>query len=89
MYKLRNSKKLERKLAKLNKKKPELMKAFDKKIEEILHNPSHYKPLRGPLKNTRRVHIGSYVLMYDIIEEEKIVLLLEFEHHDKVYVKKH
>jgi len=36
----------------------------------------------------RRVHIGkSYVLTYDILEEEKIIRLLDFSHHDKVYRK--
>jgi mRNA-degrading endonuclease RelE of RelBE toxin-antitoxin system len=35
-----------------------------KKIEEIVKDPYHYKPLRHDLKNIRRVHIRkSFVLV--------------------------
>jgi len=37
-------------------------------------------------QNKRRVHIGgSFVLIYEINEEQKIVTLLDFDHHDNVY----
>jgi mRNA-degrading endonuclease RelE of RelBE toxin-antitoxin system len=32
------------------------------------------------------VHVGgSFVLVYEINEEEKLVTLYDFEHHDNVY----
>jgi len=89
MYRKKLKEKLEKHLSKLARRNPKLIQILDKKIEEILENPYHYKPLRGPLKNKRRVHIGKYVLVYQIIEEEKAVEFLRFKHHDKVYMKKH
>jgi addiction module RelE/StbE family toxin len=56
-----------------------------KKIEQILENPYHYKPLRGDHHGSRRVHIGSFVLVYEVREYDKTVLILDYEHHDKVY----
>jgi len=50
-----------------------------------LENPYHYKPLRGDMKGSRRVHIGHFVLIYEILEEEKKVRFLDFDHHDNVY----
>jgi mRNA-degrading endonuclease RelE of RelBE toxin-antitoxin system len=33
----------------------------------------------------RRVHIGSFVLAYDIDEQRKIVTIRRYEHHDEAY----
>lgn len=55
-----------------------------KKIEEIVIDPEHYKPLRYDMKNIRRVHIAkSFVLTFKI--EGGAVRFLDLEHHDKVY----
>ncbi|MFA5141639.1 MAG: type II toxin-antitoxin system RelE/ParE family toxin [Candidatus Woesearchaeota archaeon] len=57
-----------------------------KKIEEILSDPYHFKPLRYGLAGERRVHImKSFVLKYEIDESRKIVTLLFFGHHDDAY----
>jgi hypothetical protein len=38
------------------------------------------------LQNKRRVHIGgSFVLIYEVNEEKKMVTLLDFDHRDNVY----
>ena len=58
--------------------------ALRNKISEILENPHHYKPLGNVLHGTRRVHIGSFVLIYEIAEPS-IVRLLRFSHHDEAY----
>lgn len=63
----------------------ELQKRLTTKIEEIAENPYHYKPLRNVLKNKRRVHIGSFVLIFEILEEDKIVVFNTFKHHDDAY----
>ncbi len=63
----------------------ELQKRLTTKIEEIVENPYHYKPLRNVLKNKRRVHIGSFVLIFEILEEDKIVVFNTFKHHDDAY----
>lgn len=75
---------LERKLEKLKKKDKTLLLACRKKISEIIQNPYHYKHLRH--EDRLRVHIrGSFVLTYRVFEEEKLILFLDIEHHDKAY----
>ena len=59
---------------------------IDRKVREILDNPYRFKPLRKPLQNKRRVHVGgSFVLIYEINKDEKIVTLLDLDHHDNIY----
>lgn len=76
---------LEKKILKLKKKDKALYTVLYKKIIQIVENPYIGKPLRNVLKNKRRVHVGSFVLIYEINEKEKKIVLLKFEHHDKVY----
>ena len=63
----------------------ELITRLKGKIVEILENPYHYKPLRNILKNKRRTHIGSFVLIFEIIEEEKVVIFHALKRHDEAY----
>ena len=65
-----------------------LKKRLVKKRNEIIDNPHSHKSLRNVLKGKQRVHIGSYVLIYEIKETEKTILFHRFQHHDKVYKKK-
>ncbi len=63
-----------------------MQEALEGKIEQVLQMPYHFKPLRKPLEGTRSVHVlGSFVLVYDIIEGRKTVRLLRFRHHDEAY----
>jgi YafQ family addiction module toxin component len=55
------------------------------KISEILCNPLHYKPLRSPMNGLRRVHVGSYILTFEVDETRLIVWFVDYEHHDKAY----
>jgi len=85
-YELEISEDLDKTFSKLSKKNKKQLKIIFKKIEEILENPHHYKPLRGDMKGSRRVHINKhFVLIYEILEKQKIVRLLDYDHHDKVY----
>ncbi|PIN68647.1 type II toxin-antitoxin system mRNA interferase toxin, RelE/StbE family [Candidatus Woesearchaeota archaeon CG11_big_fil_rev_8_21_14_0_20_43_8] len=66
------------KLAKKNKKQMDIVK---KKVKQIQKNPLHFKPLRGDMYGTRRVHINkSFVLTYDVDECAKVVRILDFDH---------
>jgi len=86
MYKLAIKEKLDRKFKKLRKKDRELLVLIGRKVREILDNPYRFKPLRKPLQNKRRVHVGgSFVLIYEINKDEKIVTLLDLDHHDNIY----
>jgi YafQ family addiction module toxin component len=86
VYKLAIKKNLDKKFKKLEKKDREMLELIDKKVKEILDNPYRFKPLKKPLQNKKRVHIGgSFVLIYEVNEDEKIVTLLDFDHHDNIY----
>ena len=86
MYRLAIKEKLDKKFKKLQKKDKDLLRIINRKVQDILDDPYRFKPLRKPLQNKRRVHIGGpFVLIYEVNEEEKIVTLLEFDHHDNVY----
>lgn len=77
---------LDRKFFKLAKKDKKQLEIIDKKIKQILENPYHFKPLRQDMSGIRRVHIGkSFVLTYEVLENEKIIKLLDYEHHDNIY----
>lgn len=56
-----------------------------KEIRKVLKNPEIGKPLRYSLKSYRRTHIGSFVLLYEIIGQ--VVRFLDFDHHDRIYKK--
>jgi len=86
VYSLEVGEELNKVFDKLAKRDKVTFGAINKKVNEILENPYHYKPLRAPMQNKRRVHIaGSFVLIFKIDEDKKVVQLLEFEHHDKAY----
>jgi mRNA interferase RelE/StbE/toxin YoeB len=77
---------LDRIFSKLAGRDKKQLEAVNKKIAQILENPYHFKPLRGDMKGARRVHIeSSFVLTYEIDENNKVVRLLDYDHHDKVY----
>jgi YafQ family addiction module toxin component len=86
MYHLEIRKSVEKIFFKLAKKDPEQLDVISKKIEEIRLNPHHYKNLRKPLNHLRRVHIDkSFVLAFSINESKKLVIIEEYDHHDKIY----
>ena len=85
-YNLEIEKTLHKKLLKYSKSDKRIVKILNKKVNQILSNPYHFKLLRGNLHGLRRVHLAkSFVLTYEIYEETKFVRLIDFEHHDKVY----
>ena len=71
---------------KATRKNPLLRKILENKIEEILLNPHHYKPLGYELAGERRVHImKNQVLKFRIDEQNKIIVFIFFGHHDEAY----
>ena len=86
LYTLQIAEELERAFRKLAKKNKKQLLIIDKKVRQIVENPHHFKPLRGNMHGVRRVHIdSSFVLTYEIDEQNKVVRLLDFAHHDDVY----
>jgi len=87
MYSIVNSPKIDAIFKKLSKKSPNQLETITKKLEEIVENPHRFKPLSNIMKGLRRVHFGSYVLVYSIDEKNKTVILEDFDHHDEIYRK--
>ncbi|MBI4823957.1 MAG: type II toxin-antitoxin system RelE/ParE family toxin [Nitrospirae bacterium] len=86
MYRLAIKERLDKKFKQLQKKDKEILRLIDRKVQDILVDPCRFKPLRKPLQNKRRVHVGgSFVLVYEVNEKENLVTLLDFDHHDNVY----
>ena len=76
----------DKKFQKLRKKNKKQIDIIGNKIRQIRENPYHFKPLRGDMHGARRVHIDkSFVLTYEVIETEKAVRVLDYNHHDKIY----
>lgn len=69
----------------LFKKDPVLYSRFKKTVISILKNPECGKPLRNVLKGLRRVHVGHFVLIYEIDDTNKTIIFLKFSPHDKAY----
>lgn len=86
MYSLEVPDKLKKELIKLTKKNPKQSRIITNKISQILENPHHFKPLKGDMFGARRVHIDkSFVLTYEIDEQNKVVKLLDYDHHDNIF----
>ena len=84
-YSLKVSEQLDKIFSKLAKKNKKQLEIIHKKIQQILENPYHFKPLRGDMHGARRVHIDtSFVLTYEIDEVNQIVQLLDYDHHDNI-----
>lgn len=86
MYNLEIKPSCQKDIEKLCKKNPVLREALEKKMNEILENPQHYKPLKYDLAGEKRVHITkSFVLKFEVNETNKTVTFIFFGHHDEAY----
>jgi len=86
MYDQKLSDKLIEKFHKMEKKEKKQLEIINKKVLEIRENPYRFKPLSSIMKGFRRVHIDkSFVLIYSVDEKNKIVILEDYDHHDKIY----
>ena len=85
MYSLEIEVEVYRTFKTLGKKDKKQLEAIHKKIEQILTDPLQFKPLRHPLGGLRRVHIGSFVLIYEVRENPNTVRILKYKHHDEAY----
>ena len=71
---------------KLLRKDRKQLEALNKKIEQILVDPYQFKPLKHPLEGLRRVHVGPFVLIYEVVENSRTVRVLKYSHHDEAYL---
>ena len=82
-YSIEFSAEFEKSMKKLKKKDKVMFGQIQNKLIEIAQNPEHYKPLQNVLAGFRRIHFGSYVLIYSI--ESEVIRIISLDHHDKAY----
>ncbi|MDO8622811.1 MAG: type II toxin-antitoxin system RelE/ParE family toxin [archaeon] len=85
MYNLEIRESIDLIFKKLYKKDKISFEYISKKINEARENPYHFKPLKNPLQNYRRIHIGNFVLIYSINEQSKTIIIEKYKHHDEAY----
>jgi len=90
MYNIYFEEKLKKKLSTAFKKDRKRYKILMKKIEEIINSDDigHYKNLRKPLQDFKRVHIDShFVLVFRFEKRKNSIYFYDFDHHDEIYKK--
>lgn len=70
---------------KLRARSPARYEQLKKKIRFLVENPESGKPLHPPLKGQWRVHIGPFILFYEIDLKENTLVFLNLVHHDDAY----
>ena len=87
MYNFQVSDELKGKLERLSKKDKSLHGQVLKKIDEIVNSGDveHYKNLKYNMKDSKRVHIGHFVLVFQYFKKENMINFDDFDHHDKIY----
>lgn len=72
-------------LNKLYKKDRATYEALMNKVDEIVNSPNldHYKNLRYNMKDSKRVHIGHFVLVFRLVGNK--IYFDDFDHHDNIY----
>jgi len=90
MFNYKTSKNLDKILLKLFKKDKKLYEQILKKIYEISNSSDieHYKNLKHNLKELKRAHIGKFVLVFRFNKKEGLIYFTDFDHHDKIYLKR-
>ncbi len=87
MYNFDVSENLEKILNKLSKKDESRYNQILKKIDEVIHSEDieHYKNLRYNVKDSKRVHIGHFILVFQYKKDKNLIMFDDFDHHDNIY----
>jgi len=74
-------------LRKLSKKDKNLYEQAMTKIDEIIkcYDIEHYKNLRYNMKDSKRVHISHFVLVFQYDKAIDTINFDDFDHHDNIY----
>ena len=78
---------LEKKLVKLSKKDKNRYGAVMNKIQEVISSGDieHYKNLRHDMKDSKRVQLGHFVLVFSYDKAKDFVSFEDYDHHDNIY----
>lgn len=59
---------------------------MSKVINIVELNPNHFKNLNYPLNEYKRIHVNtSYVILFKVDTNKKIVEFYRYDHHDNIY----
>jgi YafQ family addiction module toxin component len=89
MYNFKVSEYLKEVMKKLSKKDKSLYEQLIKKIDEIInsYDVEHYKNLRYNMKDSKRAHVGHFVLVFQYDKKNNEITFDDFDHHDNIYKK--
>jgi len=81
---------LRKSLRKISKKDKIFYKNILNKINEIINseNIEHYKNLKYIMKDSKRVHIGHFVLIFQYDKKSNTIFFDTIKHHDLIYKNK-
>ena len=90
MFDFNLSDELKFKIKKIVKKDKKKVEIINKKIKQIINcdkdSINHYKNLKKPLNDFKRVHIDKhFVLTFKVNLEDNFILFVDFDHHDRIY----
>jgi mRNA-degrading endonuclease RelE of RelBE toxin-antitoxin system len=76
-------------MRKLSKKNKSLYEQLLDKIDEIknCYDVEHYKNLRFNMKDSKSVHLGHFVLVFQFNKTTNTINFDDFDHHDVIYKK--
>jgi len=76
-----------KKLVKLSKKDKKSYESVMRKIDEVVNSSSigHYKNLRYNMKDSKRVHIGHFVLVFSYDTSKDFISFEDYDHYDSIY----
>ncbi len=80
---------LYKKLVKLSKKDKTAYESVMNKIQEVISSGDveHYKNLRYNMKDSKRVQLGLFVLVFSYDKSKDFVSFEDYDHHDNIYRK--
>ena len=89
MHNWKTSEHLQDIMKRLSKRDKSLYERLLKKIDEIINYEAfgHYKNLRYNMKDSKRVHIGHFVLVFQYDPSTNTINFDDFDHHDRIYKK--
>jgi mRNA-degrading endonuclease RelE of RelBE toxin-antitoxin system len=89
MHKFEIKPELEKKLTKLYRKDKNRYEAVMNKINEVVNSGDveHYKNLRYDMKDSKRVQIGHFVLVFSYDKSQDFVSFEDYDHHDNIYCR--
>ena len=90
MHNFKVSEELQELMKKLSKKDKSLYEQLLKKIDEIVncYDVEHYKNLKYNMKDSKRVHIGHFALVFNLNKRNNLISFEDFNHYDNIYLKR-